>query len=141
MNILINKLLNNYNNFTQKELQILLRTLRDSKDEDICVCLTLSNFIDQNYKLSSADIKQIFLSESDLSAFIRIKHNNNFRYFEIKIDPNEILQNFKLLQPNELNKEIGKIIFDNYDLWLESKFENDFWDPDNPYGYMFDVED
>lgn len=116
MNILINKLLNNYNNFTQKELQILLRTLRDSKDEDICVCLTLSNFIDQNYKLSSADIKQIFLSESDLSAFIRIKHNNNFRYFEIKIDPNEILQNFKLLQPNELNKEIGKIIFDNYDL-------------------------
>ena len=141
MNILINKLLNNYNNFTQKELQILLRTLRDSKDEDICVCLTLSNFIDQNYKLSSADIKQIFLSESDLSAFIRIKHNNNFRYFEIKIDPNEILQNFKLLQPNELNKEKGKIIFDNYDLWLESKFENDFWDPDNPYGYMFDVED
>ena len=141
MNILINKLLNNYNNFTQKELQILLRTLRDSKDEDICVCLTLSNFIDQNYKLSSADIKQIFLSESDLSAFIRIKHNNNFRYFEIKIDPNEILQNFKLLQPNELNKEIGKIIFDNYDLWLESKFENDFCDPDNPYGYMFDLED
>ena len=141
MNILINKLLNNYNNFTQKELQILLRTLRDSKDEDTCVCLALDDFIDQNYKLSFDDIKQIFLGESDLSAFIRIKHNNNFRYFEIKIDPNEVLQNFKLLQPDELDKETGKIIFDNYDLWLESKFENDFWDPDNPYGYMFDVED